>query len=333
MAQRTLDGDGGRAEEAVRLFLLRAGYFVVRGIKLFFEREIVTDIDLWAYGVGSATHRERVVVDCKYKRERAQGFERLLCLEGMRRLANAEHSILATTDGRQTLRNLASRQQVRFFGSEKFDQFLAMLPDSRRLTEEEWLAIVIQAEDKLLDRVRERTEHAKSLMLRLDWDAANFHVEHVQGHVDDLAGRKDRSVSVRLIYLSTAFFLVTLDYALRDAAFIDAGQIRVRIEEGLRYGSRGREAAAVLLEQLGKRKRSEALRTAEKLRADIPAGFFQRHAGTDWLFRIALILDAAAYSKEFVPPPRLSADAQSALGILLDFLSVDRRLVFDVTAG
>lgn len=333
MAERNLDGDGGRAEEAVRLFLLHAGYFVVRGVKLSFEREIVTDIDLWAYGFGSPTHRERVVVDCKYKRERAQGFERLLCLEGMRRITSAEHSILATTDGRQSLRSLASKQQVRFFGSEMFDHWLAALPRSSRLTEEEWLAIVIRADDKLIGRVRERIEHAKSLVLRLDWDTANSHVEHIRGHIDDLAQRKDRSISVRLIYLSTAFFLMTIDYALRDASFLVIGQIRARIEEGLKYGTRGREAVAALFEQFGKRKRSEALRAAEELRADIPAGFYEKHAGTDWLFRSALLLEAAAYSREFVPPPNLTADAQSALGVLLDFLSVDRRLVFNVTAG
>lgn len=329
-----LDGGGGRAEEAVRLFLLRAGdYFVVRGVKVVSEEDVVTDIDIWAYAPGSLTHRERVVVDCKYKRAHTQGFERLVWLEGVRRITGAEHAILATTDARNTVRALATRHQVRLFGADMFDKWLAALPSSDRLTEEELLALVIPTDDKFVERTRERLDQSKTMMLRLDWDSANSHVEDIKKHAEDLTKRKVRSASVRLIYLSSAFFLIALDSILRDAAFLDSEKIRARIEEGMKYGTRGKTGFSALLNQFAKNKRPEALRLAEQIPADIPADFFHKHAGTGWLFKTALVLEAAAYSKSFIPTPKIGADAQSALGILLDFIRVDRRVVFDVTVS
>ena len=334
MAERNMDGDGGRAEEAVRLFLLSTGYFVVRGVKLTVENDTVTDVDLWAYGPGSPTHRERVLADCKYKRAHAQGFERLVWLEGLRKILGAEHSILATTDGRQTLRAMAARHGVRYLGPEQFDRLIAGVATSARFTEEELVGIVIPVDDKLLGRLRERMDRAKTSLLRLDWDSVNEHIEQLKAHVDDLARRRDRSASVRLIYLTAAYVLITLDYALRDAAFLDSAQVRSRIEDGLKYGTRGRVGVSVLLQSISisKGKRAETMRVADELRADIPSGFFQKHVGTDWIFKTAISLEAAAYNKQFVPTPKLGAEAQSALGVLLDFISVDRRVVFDVAA-
>lgn len=324
---------GGAAEEAIRAFLLRLGYFAARGIKFRFDGDEATDIDIWAYSHGSPTHRERIVVDSKYKVKGTHGFERLVWLEGIRRFAYAEHAILATTDSRESLRSAASRMNIRFIGPEQFSELITANAISRRMSEEAFLAAVVPNEDKLIGRVRERFETAKSRLLRLDWDALNAHIEDVTKYVDDSTRSSDSSGAIRLICLTVAFILVTLDFNLREATFMQPSQVASRIEEGLRFGTRGRAGVMTLLDALGKKKKGEALRMAETVRADIPAEFFHRHAGTRWFFDVARTLDSAAYSVDFVGLTDLPPDAQSAVGVILDFLSIDRRVVFRVKSA
>ncbi|MFZ5479040.1 MAG: hypothetical protein ACOZNI_19875 [Myxococcota bacterium] len=324
---------GGRAEEAIRAFMLRQGYFAARGVRLTFDRDEATDIDIWAYGPGSPTHRERVVVDSKWKVKHAHGFERLVWLEGLRRIALADHAILATTDSRESIRVAAARMNVRVIGPEMFDELVKRSPAAHRLSEEEFLATVVPPEDKLLGRIREVYQASKGRLLKMDWDSVNAHMEDVVHYVEDTARRPDPSASLRLIYMSVAFSLINLDFILRDAAFMDEKWVFQRIDEGFRFGSRGRNAVLSLFETVGKKKRAEALRAVEQVRADIPAEFFTRRATTPFLFDVARVLEQAAYAKSVVAVPELPTEAQSVIGVVLDFLGVDRRLIFGIKVG
>jgi hypothetical protein len=326
---KALDGGGGKAEEAVRSFFLRSGYFAARGIKFRIENEEVTDLDLWAYGVGSPTHRERVVVDCKYK-SKPQAFERVIWVEGMRRATWTEHAVVATTDGRESVRVLAARMQIRLIGPEMLTHLIAQNADSQRLSDEELSSIVLHKDDKLFGRIKERLESSKSLLLRLDFDSVNSHFADLRYYAEESTRVQQPSALIRLFYLSASFLLISLDFALREAAFVDSGRVRSRIEEGVRYGSRGRTGANALLSSLGSKKKTEVMRAAETVRADIPAEFFGRYAGTNWFHQTALVLEDAAYRKQFIPVGKLPPEAQSVIGVALDFLGIERNIVFSV---
>lgn len=327
---RQNNGGGSLAEEAVRAFFVQAGYFVVRNIKFRFNDEEVTDLNVWAYGTGSPTHRARVVVDCKYKVKHPQVFERILWVEGLRRAVGVEHAVIATTDNREAASTLASRLQIRIIGPEMLDRLIIQNAQTQRFSEEEFLDTVIPQEDKLIGRFKERIQNSKSRLLRLDFDSANLHLEDLSYYAQELTRLQDHTRAVRLFYLSAAFLLITLDFVLRDAPFLNEGRVRQRIEEGVRFGSRGRTGAYVVLDSVGKKKRSEVMRAAELVRADILADFFWRFAGTDWFLKTAQALEAPAYLNVFTPVGQLDATAQSVVGILLDFLQIDRRTLFDV---
>lgn len=165
------------------------------------------------------------------------------------------------------------------------------------------------------------------------WDALNAHIEDVTKYVDDSTRSSDPSGAIRLICLTVAFIMIALDFNLREAIFMQPSHVASRIEEGLRFGTRGRAGVMTLLDALGKKKKSEALRVVETVRAEIPAEFFHRHAGTGWFFDVARTLDSAAYSIDFVGLTDLPPEAQSAVGVILDFLGIDRRVVFRVKSA
>ncbi|MEW6183209.1 MAG: hypothetical protein AB1500_08540 [Bacillota bacterium] len=329
MAQN--NNGGYKAEEAVRAFFLQIGYFPVRNIKFRFNSEEVTDLDLWAYGVGSPTHRSRVIVDCKYKIKHAQVFERILWVEGLRRAVGVEHAVVATTDRRKAASAFASRLQIRIIGSTMLDKLIAQNAQNERFSDEEFLNAVIPQEDKLVGRFKERIDASKSRLLRLDFDSVNLHIEDLLYYAQESTRLQDRTMVIRLFYLSLAFLLITLDFVLRDAVFLDEQSLRERIDEGIRFGSRGRANAFILFNVLGKKKKIELIRAVERVRADVLADFFCRFAREDWFLQTALAFEEAAYHKSFIPVGQLSASAQSVVGILLDFLQVDRHTIFGVT--
>lgn len=322
--------EGGAAEEAVRLFFRDHGYFAVRGIKFRYGNQDVTDVDLWAYNVGSSTHRERVVTDCKFKRERAQGFERVLWVEGLRYAVGAESAVLATTDRRDEVRALAVQMGMQVIGPDILEYYIQRNKDTERLSEEELLSLVLPNEDKLSGKLRERLENSKSALLQLDFDSINAHVEDLRYHVTETSRRSNPTTAARLFYLTSAYLLITLDYVLRDANFLTENRIKGRIDEGLRFGTRGRVGAMALLDAIGAKKKSEALRAAERMRADIPAEYFARYAGDAWYFKTAIALENAAYSRAFIPASELPIEAQGVIGVLLDFLQIQRSAIFNV---
>ena len=163
--KKQYDGGGGKAEEAVREFLRRQGYFSVRGIKVHHHREEVSDIDIWGYGMGCLSHRARVVVDSKYKVAHCKVFERILWIEGLRRATGLEHAIVATTDNREAAREFAGRMNIRVIGSGLFDRLIAENAQSQRFSLEEFLTAVIPASDKLVGQFRERFDSSKRLLL------------------------------------------------------------------------------------------------------------------------------------------------------------------------
>ena len=85
---------GARAEELLREYFLRNGYFVIRGAKVTFREEDVTDVDLWLYHRASEFSRERINVDAK-DRDRPRALERVLWAVGVRELLGLERVMVA----------------------------------------------------------------------------------------------------------------------------------------------------------------------------------------------------------------------------------------------
>ncbi len=336
---------GGRTEELLREYFLKAGYFAVRSVPFVHEDFDVTDVDIWLYLRPSPLGRERVGVDAK-DRGRPKAMERVLWAKGLQSVLGLDRAIVATTDKRPSLKAFGDRHAVLVLDG----TFLAKLEGngtpapSERLSEEEFInSIIAGREDKLLGQWRMRLRTAKArLLTHLEFDGCNAWLEECGYFIEQILASSRREGACRLLYLALSFLLVGLDFSTRNLAFEPQDARRKAIEEGFRYGSDGKAGidrslrlATSLVEAYGPggSSLSSQLRfrlgeDLQKMPAEILAEYFSRLEVTRDLFPLARAFEARAFARAFTPPSALDSQGQALLGVILDFLKVDRQRFF-----
>lgn len=322
---------GKIAENAIRHFFTKAGYFAVTSIKLEIERSEITDVDIWAYGSGGLSNRFRLIADCKDKDKKAKGPERIFWLEGLKRYVSVEHAVIVTTDKRIMLDAIAERLNIRVIGPEMLNKikndYSAL---TGRLGEDEFVDEVMPLEDKLTGNFRQMFERSKSKLLFLNFDSINQHLLDIHAYLSESTKIIDPRKAIRLFYMSAAFILITLDFLTRDAPFRNNTIVAKRIDDGIRYGAKGRVAFGQIIATMPPKKRAEMSQAVDAIRSDILAEYLSKYLGTSWPILTAIELDGAAHSRNFMPVKTLSADAQSVIGVLLDYLNCSRGMLFDI---
>jgi hypothetical protein len=341
MSEQALKGPA--AEEALRNYFLSIGYFVVRGCKFRYSRFDVTDVDLWLYGKSSALHRERINVDIKNKKT-PQALERIFWAKGLQSVLGLDGCIVATTD---------SRPDVRAFGLEHGvtvldGAFLGRLVKSgrshqERLTEEALLGeLDRESLGKLGGDWRGRYESGKSRILdALSFDGCNAWLDDINYYVEQsIQAAGQPTAGWRLVYLSLANFLISVDFILREHIASDHDQRRQLLESGFRYGSAGqaytekvgRLAAALVVSVvsqsgIGDEVQRALAEQAESVRADVLAEHLSKGVTPSLLFDQARELEALAFQASPPSPAMLSVNAKGLLGVMADFFGLDRKKV------
>lgn len=327
---------GPAAEEALRNYFLNIGYFVARGCKFTYNRFDVTDVDLWLYARNSPLSRERVNVDIKNKKT-PQALERIFWAKGLQTVLGLDSCVVATTDGRPDVREFGLRHDVKVLDG----KFLARLTKSAksqqdRISEEEFL---LELTDGSLGRLdgdwRGRYELSKSRLLHsLNFDGCNACLEDIDALLSGIGAGVPRW---RLLYVTCAHLLITMDFILRDHVTADHDQRKTVIDAGIRFGDAGQaftenvgRMAASLVESvaaqpgLAETVRREIEDQASQVKAEILGEFFAKN--TSGFFDIAQQLEAAAFAPALPMPSTLPAACQGVIGVLADFCGVDRKL-------
>jgi hypothetical protein len=327
---------GPVAEEALRNYFLSIGYFVARGCKFVYNRFDVTDIDLWLYARNSPLSRERVCVDIKNKKT-PQALERIFWAKGVQKVLGLDSCVVATTDSRPDIRAFGLEHDVKVLDG-KFLSRLTKSPRTQleRITEEEFLE---QIEGGSLGRLggdwRGRYERSKTRLLdSLNFDGCNAWLDDI-GHVLSQSNADNRRW--RLLYAFCSHLLIAVDFLLREHATADHDQRRAVIDQGIRYGDSGKafteklgRMASGLIESvaaqpgLSETVQREIEEQAAQVRAEILAEFFSKN--TPGFFDTALQLEAAAFAPQLTPASSLPAACQAVIGVLADFLGIDRKL-------
>jgi hypothetical protein len=327
---------GPAAEEALRNYFLNIGYFVARGCKFTYNRFDVTDVDLWLYARNSPLSRERVNVDIKNKKT-PQALERTFWAKGLQTVLGLDSCIVATTDSRPDVRDFGLRHDVKVLDG----KFLARLTRSvksqqDRISEEDFLlALTDGSLGKLDGDWRGRYEISKSRLLHsLNFDGCNACLEDIDALLSDIGAGVPRW---RLLYVTCAHLLITVDFILREHVTADHDQRKAAIEAGIRFGDSGQaftenvsRMAASLVESvaaqpgLAETVRREIEAQASQVKAEILGEFFAK--STSGFFDIALQLEAAAFAPTLAMPSTLPAACQGVIGVLADFCGVDRKL-------
>jgi len=143
-----------------------------------------------------------------------------------------------------------------------------------------------------------------------------------------------------MVYASSAYFLIAVDFILREHITAEQEQRRALLDGGFRYGTAGQaftekvgRMAATLVGSvvsqpgLAKTVEHELSEQAASVKAELLAEFFSKTATHSVLFDAAKELEAAAFALKVASPSTMSAIVQSVLGVLADFFSLDRKRI------
>jgi len=334
---------GELAEEKLRLYFLNLGYFVVRSINAEYKGFDITDIDLFLYSRPSPISRERTNVDVKMK-QRPQALERIFWTKGLQKVLGLEKCIVATTDKRSHVGEFGAKNDVLVLDG----GFMSKLDSTERysidrLNEEEFLYLL---ENKTSESShinwKKQFEDAKSNLLnKLNFDGLNYLLNNMKNLLDDCSINKLDEASYRTLYSFVAFFLITLDYSIKDFSYKDQKERINLISNGIRFGELGKKKAeeivamSTALMSSFMSKNDYDMEAIEKevysqfmsISSDDIAKYLGSTKMMHRLLPIAISFESFAYSRNFIKPMETSSELQSILGLLCDFFSIDRKQV------
>lgn len=353
MMARASGAKGLMTEELVRAYFLRAGFFVMRGIKLRHEGTELTDIDMWVYERSATLSRRRTIIDIKDKKI-PQAAERLFFVKGVASVIAVEGAGVATTDNRPLLRGLARKYGVLWIDGADLQRLKESdaLTGLNRLTEEEFGREIAGVDNARNGRIfRDKIDEVKSAVAdRFGPASANTALEGFQLFAREAASAHPSSLAARaagrLAYLSAGIAAAAFDFASADTALRPSAERVTHMINSIRFGAdtegalsnlRWTEAAireylpnGVGLAQVMREKFSAALAAVP---AEGLAEIIAKLSNSDKLFNIAKSLERAAYATHLVPFDQCDLDSKSFLGALLDFAEVSRLGFSEAWAG
>lgn len=334
---------GSQAEEVLRNYFLSIGYFVIRGAKFKYAGFDITDIDLWLYSKNTSISRERLNVDIKNKKT-PQALERIFWAKGLQNVLKLDGCIVATTDTRQDVRSFGSLHNVRVLDG----NFLSrVIKSSRsqldRISEEELVVALDEGSiGKLAGDWKGRYEKSKSKLLdSLSFDGCNFWLSEINYFLEQYIQTKSQNTpALRLVYLNVSYFLIGLDFVLREQLTLDQEQRASILNGGFRYGALGKEyadkvtnLASELVVSVTHKTELKSLilevmsEQADSIRAEILSDYLSKLSVLTNLFELARELEDSAFKSEVPALSSLSASAQSMVMVILDFFEIDRKKV------
>lgn len=334
---------GELAEERLRLYFLNLGYFVVRSINARFQGFDVTDVDLFLYSRPSPISRERTNVDVKMK-QRPQALERVFWTKGLKEVLGLEKCIVATTDKRSHVGEFGAKNDVLVLDGnfmKKLDSTERYTTD--RLNEEEFIGLLSDANKGELgsDWKKEYEEAKSNLINHLNFDGLNKILNRIKYFVELCCSGRSSEASNRALYSSISFFLVTLDYSIKDISYKDQKERATIISDGIRFGEKGKQkseeivamSSALMSSFMNNDDYDVAAIKSEVYSQfmDIPSDDLANYLGSakmmQRLLPMALEFEGCAYSRIFINPLSMSPELQSILGLICDFYSLDRKRV------
>lgn len=336
---------GELAEEKLRQYFKSIGYFVVRGIDCKYQGYDVTDVDLWLYSRPSPVSRERTNVDIKMKKT-PQALERIFWAKGLQTVLGLEKCIVATTDKREHILEFGIENDVAVFDG----NFMGKLNSSERygeyrLTEEEFIEELDSGSvGDLGGAWKSRYIKSKSLLLnKLNFDGVNEHLSQISYFLNECALTSANDAAFRSLYICLSYFLVTLDYSIKDISYKDHHERGSFISDGVRYGERGKERsdevvsmASALMDSFIaghdvdlKAIQAEVYSQFSNIPSESIGEYFGNTKTMRNIFSLANAFEDLAFAKELQEPANLTTEVQAVIALLCDFNNIDRKLIFN----
>lgn len=339
-------GKGHITEELLRAYFSKAGYYAIRGVPFTYEGFDVTDIDLWLYSRASSVSREITIVDAKNKKT-PQAIERIFWVHGLKSATKATSAIVATTDKRPEVKTFGKQLDVVVLDG----AFLTRLGsrdglDPLRLSDEE-LSSMLESYSlgKFDGDWKGKIKYCKGLLSKgLSFDNCNEWLNQGKFFAENAAANPpQRESALRCTYLICSFITITIDYLLRDLSFLEQSERSSTLEEGFKYGSKGRsglkkvlELALGLVEQhatdgtaTSRQVRSSIEAQLSTLQTEILSNFFSKPEVARSLFTVAKEFEQLAMQRQFSTHSIASPELKGVLYCLLDHWSISRKSLSD----
>ncbi|MEN8220662.1 MAG: hypothetical protein ABFS56_30785 [Pseudomonadota bacterium] len=336
---------GEATEEILREYFLKLGYFVVRSIPYKYNQFDVTDVDIWLYSRPSPLTRERTNVDIKRKKT-PQALERIFWAKGLQQVLSLERCVVATTDTRPDVREFGLGNDVIVLDGNFLKRLVKNHPDKNSRLNEEELIDLIEHDSfgKFGGDWKSKFFASKSNLLnKLNFDGCNEWLLDIKYFMEQsIVSANQSSGALRLLYITTSFFLIGFDYVAGSSVFLDS-DVRFKIlTEGFRYGQKGETTSdaitnvatkflkAVVPDAATQSLRAELSKQFNEIPVQIIVEFFQKPKNMQELINIAKNFEAFGYAKEFTFPKDLPSHLQGMLGLLCDFNSIDRKKILSL---
>lgn len=340
MAKKT--NKGQKMEEILRIYFLKSGYYVARGIPFKYKNFDVTDIDLWLYNRTSSVSREISIVDIKNKKT-PQAIERIFWVKGLQIAVQATSALVATTDKRPDVKEFGKDMNIfvldgNFLNKiEKFEKYL----DVRMTDEDIYNMIDDYSLGKLDGDWKGKLTESKSLLaLGLNFDNINKLIENTHFFVEQILTKpSQKEIALRCFYMLCSFIAISIDYLQRDLSFLEDIEARKKaFIEGFRYGTKGEKNIKQIINmslsfveqysENGKitanQARGNIQKQLEDIQTNILAEYFSNYEVLQSIFTTAITFEEIAMNKNFVNHLDSSVEIRGFIGALLDFYSVDR---------
>ncbi|BCV39986.1 hypothetical protein [Shewanella algae] len=337
---------GYQMEEELRRYFLKSGYFVIRGAEMFYDRETITDVDLWLYARNTPVSREIAIVDIKNKKQ-PQAVERILWVSGLRTLLGADKAIVATTDRRKFLKEFANQLKIQVLDGSFLSKLKSYEKVNRtRLTEEEFTEL-LTADDlgKFDGDWSSQIAECRSLVVSgLDFDCFNLLLIKAKYFAEQVITNSFKSkLAARCLYLVVSYSLICIDYIYKDLAFREHDERHEMLLNGFLYGMSGIKRAQSIIDSsvrlieaylpevpsASSIIKAKFLEEVDSSNCSILADFFASNDVSRDSFPHAKQLEQAAYT--IVPQNlnRLSIEIKSLFGCLCDFWGISRVQLFE----
>lgn len=333
---------GEQLEEVLRIYFLKSGYFVERGVPFKYGAFDITDIDLWMYNRSSSVSREISIVDIKNKRT-PQAIERIFWVKGLQSAVKATNAIVATTDKRLDVKDFGKDMGVFVLDGvfldkiKKYDKHL-----EHRITNEDFHTMISDyALEKLDGDWKGKMFESKALLAKgLNFDNVNSLIELARFFAQQTITKpSQKNLALRCFYKICSYIAVNIDYLQRELSFLeDAESRRKAFVEGFRYGSSGQKNIKKIVDmslsfveqysENGKTTANQARyninKQLEDAQTNILAEYFSKHEILQGVFNAALKFESLSMQKNFSSHSESIVEVKSFISVLLDYYSIDR---------
>lgn len=333
---------GQKLEELIRLYFLKSGYYVIRGIPFSYKNFMVTDIDLWLYSRTSSVSREIGIVDIKNKRT-PQAIERIFWVKGLQKAIKATNALVATTDKRPAVKEFGKEMDVFVLDGNFLNKIEKLQPelDTRISDEDLYELIDTYSFSKLDGDWKGKLLTSKSMLANgLDFDNVNKLLELSHFFIEQvLIKTAYKEVALRCFYLICSFIAINIDYIQRELSFLEDSSTKLKaLSNGFKYGLRGEEEIKKIIEMSlafieqytdnGRANSNQARQNINKQFENIPTGklaeYFIKSDVSKSLFQTGIEFEKLAMNKDFKTHINESVEIKSFISVLLDYWTIDR---------